>query len=224
MSRAALALAIRGYRRWLSGRGPLRRVRCTFHHNESCSAFGLRSAHEAPSLRSALGRIRRRLRRCRDASLFALDGAGGRALGWGAAHERALPELVAELTADREQAAAQATVLGARLTVARWRGDLLDAVAVTDALRELPRVPLVLRRPPSARALAALLAWRLWPLPLAALLAVVSVPLALTLGALITARVGLALWAHLGRAARLRAQAQAAALRAQPLAAPRLRA
>jgi putative component of membrane protein insertase Oxa1/YidC/SpoIIIJ protein YidD len=151
----ALVVAIRAYRRWLSGRGPLRQVRCTFHDNESCSAFGLRAAREAPSARVALGRIRRRIRRCGDASLFALDalpetetGArartrartrtrtrGGsetsiRVLGWGADHDRPLDELHTELVEDGETDAVRARVLSAREVASRWRGDIGDVLAV----------------------------------------------------------------------------------------------
>ncbi|MCW5807069.1 MAG: membrane protein insertion efficiency factor YidD, partial [Deltaproteobacteria bacterium] len=86
--RRALAAAIRAYRRWLSGRGPLRGVSCTFARCESCSAYGLRVAREAPTAAHAIRLIRRRLRRCRDASVYALAApGGGAALAWGADHE-----------------------------------------------------------------------------------------------------------------------------------------
>ncbi|MGE0328034.1 MAG: hypothetical protein AB7K71_23575 [Polyangiaceae bacterium] len=62
----SLELAIRGYRRWGSGKGPLRRVRCSFEQTESCSAFGLRMSREAASARTALRLIRARIAACGD--------------------------------------------------------------------------------------------------------------------------------------------------------------
>lgn len=138
-----LVLWIRLYRRCLSGRGALRRVRCTFHHSESCSTFGLRVARTSPSAWVALGRIRRRLRRCRDASIYA---TGPGALAWGADHDRPLDELLATLTADTEAPASRAVVLAARLAISRFRGDLLDVLAVTPHRALLPPAQLVLRR------------------------------------------------------------------------------
>ncbi len=211
-----LAAAIGGYRRWLSGRGPLRRVRCTFHAGESCSSFGLRAAREAPSAPAAWGRIRRRLRRCRDASLFALTAAdGSRALGWGADHERPLDELCAELAADGEAAAACATVLAARELVARWRGDVVEVVELAPRRRGLPPAQVALRHPPPPRRVARALTWRV-------ALASIVVPAA----ALVSPGPAIALAAaaafmligsargHLARWSRLRHQAGAAALRA----------
>ena len=151
---------IRAYRRWLSGRGPLRRVRCTFdagHGGESCSAFGLRAAEEAPGVRVALGRIRRRIRRCGGVSLFALDAPDGtRALGWGHDHDRPLAELVA----DGEGEAARSLVLSSREVAARWRGHLAD-IAAARALRSdaAPLRPALRGMPPLAL-LARALAWR----------------------------------------------------------------
>lgn len=134
------------YRRRISGRGPMRRVRCTFHHGETCSAFGLRVARESPSFRVAWGRIRRRLKRCRNASIYDVSAPGGpRALGWGTDHERPLDELLAELTADTEGPQARATVLAARLAVARFRGDLIDLAQVAPHRALLPPAQLVLR-------------------------------------------------------------------------------
>lgn len=134
------------YRRWISGRGPMRRVRCTFHHGETCSAFGLRAAREAPSFRVAWGRIRRRTRRCRNASIYDCSPPGGpRALGWGSDHDRPLDELLAELSADDERPEARATVLAARLAVARFRGDLIDLAQVAPHRALLPPAQIVLR-------------------------------------------------------------------------------
>lgn len=74
--RGVLIAAIHFYRRWLSGRGPLRGVVCTFHSLESCSAFGLRAAHEAPTARVAAAWIVRRLVRCQTLSIFQLSEGG----------------------------------------------------------------------------------------------------------------------------------------------------
>lgn len=214
-SRAVLRLAIRGYRRWLSGKGPLRRVRCTFHHGETCSAFGLRAAHEAPDLRTALGRIRRRVRRCGEASIFALPVPdGGRALGWGADHERPLAEVLAELAADGELPAARATVLAARGTVARWRGDVVDLIALAPHRHGLPAVQVLVRRPPPWRLVAGLLAGRAAAAAVLVVAAALVAPaLAAALGTLAALGLGGTLRGHLARRARLRAQARAATLR-----------
>ncbi|MBE7452520.1 MAG: membrane protein insertion efficiency factor YidD [Kofleriaceae bacterium] len=152
LARRVVVAAIAGYRRWLSGRGPLARVRCTFHHGQSCSAFGLRAVDEAPGTWAALGRIRRRLRRCGATSIHALtDPAGRRALGWGPDHDRPLGELCAELTADGEQPADVAAVLAARVVVARWRGDATEVVALARLRRGPPRAQVLVRQPPSPR-------------------------------------------------------------------------
>lgn len=68
--RALLILGIRGYRRFLSGRGPLTRVTCSFARSESCSAYGLRVATESQAAMEALHLIRQRLSRCGSASLY----------------------------------------------------------------------------------------------------------------------------------------------------------
>ena len=210
--RRALIAAIIGYRRWLSGRGPLARVRCTFHHSESCSAFGLRAARDAPTVTAALGRIRRRLRRCRGAALFAMTTAdGGHALGWGADHDRPLPELCAELGRDGETAAAQATVLASREWVARWRSDADDVRAIAIARRALPRAQVLMRRadqPPPRR-------WSRWILAVLALAMLawwaplVAVAAAASAGAVIALRTT----RLRGLTNRLAFQAQAARLR-----------
>ena len=161
IAQRALGLAIRGYRRWLSGRGPLRRVRCTFHDGESCSTFGLRTASEAPGAWIALGRIRRRVRRCGETSVFSLRAPdGGPALGWGRDHDRPLEDVAAELLADGEGAAARAQILAARELIARWRADVVDVLAVRQLRRGLPHPQLTLRRPPSRGLLVRALATR----------------------------------------------------------------
>lgn len=68
--RALLRLGIRGYRRFLSGRGPLARVTCSFARSESCSAYGLRVTTESQGTMEALRLIRQRLARCGRASLY----------------------------------------------------------------------------------------------------------------------------------------------------------
>lgn len=68
--RTLLILGVRGYRRFLSGRGPLARVRCSFARSESCSAYGLRVATESQGTMEALRLIRQRLSRCGSASLY----------------------------------------------------------------------------------------------------------------------------------------------------------
>ncbi|MCL4227567.1 MAG: membrane protein insertion efficiency factor YidD [Myxococcales bacterium] len=221
LARRVVVAAIAGYRRWLSGRGPLARVRCTFHHGQSCSAFGLRAVDEAPGTWAALGRIRRRLRRCGATSIHALtDPAGRRALGWGPDHDRPLGELCAELTADGEQPADVAAVLAAREVVARWRGDATEVVALARLRRGLPRAQVLVRPPPSPRGTAVALAGRAalaglaiaGAAALAPTIVAVAVAAVATLGLTATAR------ARIARHARLAAQARAALLRDEPAA------
>jgi putative component of membrane protein insertase Oxa1/YidC/SpoIIIJ protein YidD len=107
--RRLLAAAIGLYRRHLSGRGSFRGVRCTFEQCESCSEYGERMVREAPSALTALARIRRRLRRCRQLSLYRLSDSG---LGWGSGYDglmddepdRALQDIDAMLAEDAEEA------------------------------------------------------------------------------------------------------------------------
>ncbi len=124
-----LAWLIGFYRRWLSGRGPLRDVRCSFAPHESCSAFGLRATAEAPGARNAVGRIARRIRRCRDACLV----SDGRALSWTPLHDRSPFEIVDEMRDDGEGAIAIAQMLRVRRAVAIWRADLAS-IGACDAL------------------------------------------------------------------------------------------
>jgi putative component of membrane protein insertase Oxa1/YidC/SpoIIIJ protein YidD len=79
MLRPVLLASIRFYRRRISGKGPLRRVDCTFKTHESCAAFAERVILEAPSALGSLVCIARRLKRCRGLSLYYL--ANG-TLGW----------------------------------------------------------------------------------------------------------------------------------------------
>jgi putative component of membrane protein insertase Oxa1/YidC/SpoIIIJ protein YidD len=134
-----LAWLIVLYRRWLSGRGPLRDVRCSFAPHESCSAFGLRATSESSGGLEALGKIRRRIRRCRDACLI----SDGHALSWTALHDRDPGEIVGDLRADGEGDAAIEKLLHARRAVAIWRSDVV-AIAACDALLADPARP----RPP----------------------------------------------------------------------------
>lgn len=210
--RRALAAAIRGYRRWLSGRGPLARVRCSFHASESCSAFGLRAATTAGSTWQAVGRIRRRLRRCRDASVYALPGEHGRhVLGWGADHDRDLDELCAELARDGESPAARALILAARELVARWRSDPLELAALRPLRHDLPPAAVALRAPPPPR--------RVRVAPLAVILtlllalALVAPWVAVAALLLITGLAWRSRRARLSLRRRLRAQRDAASLR-----------
>lgn len=125
MSRLAIA-AIRAYRRWGSGRGPLARVRCSFQHAETCSAYGLRIAH-GRGLVATARLVRARLRRCRATAVYRVAGAA--ALGWGAAHDAPPDAIGAELAAAAERDDSAAVVWRARAVVARWRGDLADQAA-----------------------------------------------------------------------------------------------
>lgn len=207
--RRLLLALIDGYRRWLSGRGLLRRVRCTFHHGETCSAYGRRVAAEATSLGEAVTLIRGRLRRCADTALYALPDD---ALGWGPAYDRSLPAWQGELDAARELPTTRDALVRGRLAVARFRGDVGEVVALSRLPPPGPGHKLVVRRTGLA------LPWRAL-VPRAALLG-----LAVTLVALWSVSLALVLAAVVvvvttGRAARLRSrlgrlrwQAQAAAI------------
>lgn len=126
-----LAWLILAYRRWLSGRGPLRGVRCSFAGEESCSAFGLRATREAPTARAAVGRIVRRLGRCRDACLL----GDGTVVSWAPLHDRAPAEIVIEMQRDGERPLAIARMLATRRAVARWRGDAVAMREFVEAAR-----------------------------------------------------------------------------------------
>jgi len=179
LGRRALLAAIRFYRRRLRGRGPFARVRCTFEGLETCSEYGLRAALEGPPLR-ALGRIGRRLRRCRDLSLFALEGGG---LGFGAAYDgvllgssaaRAAAAIDRTLAGDGEGEAVRAAVRNAAARVAAAPFDPAPGAPAGSA-----RLPLVR----DARALAGRLAARWRRLAIAALGAAVALAGAAAAGA-----------------------------------------
>jgi len=117
-----LVSLIRLYRRRYSGRGPLRRLTCTFCGSESCSAYALRVAEDvATSLPEAVRLIRGRLRRCRQASLYRLpDG-----FGWGECFDD--NELEANVLKAHELPGTVALVLRSAALVARQRGQYLLA-------------------------------------------------------------------------------------------------
>ncbi len=135
-----LRAAIDHYRRGWSGRGPFRRCRCTFERLESCSVYGARIARERPA-GEAIRLIARRLRRCRDLSVYAFPGEASPAgAGWGrdfddverASDPRAaLLALDAELAGDGESPAARGAVVRAAARIAtgaaphRGPGELL---------------------------------------------------------------------------------------------------
>ncbi len=135
MLRRVLLAGIRFYRRHLSGRGPLQRVRCTFSEQESCSAFAERIMHETPAVWTAMRRVRRRLRRCRHLSLYQLQ---DHKLGWGSDYDavlgaRSVEEAVRQidhtLAADGEGTQVRASVVRATALVATATGRPLVPVA-----------------------------------------------------------------------------------------------
>ncbi|MCA9645201.1 MAG: hypothetical protein KC492_31135, partial [Myxococcales bacterium] len=111
-SQAALQLAIRGYRRWASGKGPFRRVRCSFEQTESCSAFGLRVSEEAPSLDVALRLVRARIAACGEACLHVTEradrGGGDAEVYWGPLYDRLEEPAVQELLSWEQPSTRQA--------------------------------------------------------------------------------------------------------------------
>jgi putative component of membrane protein insertase Oxa1/YidC/SpoIIIJ protein YidD len=126
VGRRPLAFAIRAYRRFVSGKGPMRRVCCTFATTESCSAYGLRVTEDlATSLPHAFGLVRARIRACRTMSIYRFR----EGLGWERDHERAPAELVALLEARGERADTIAQVMAARTAVAKWRGERAELAA-----------------------------------------------------------------------------------------------
>jgi putative component of membrane protein insertase Oxa1/YidC/SpoIIIJ protein YidD len=113
-------LAIRAYRRWVSGRGPMRRVCCTFASTESCSAYGLRATRDlARSLPDAVRLVRARVRACRGSSIYRFENG----LGWERDHEYAPAELARLLAARGERPDTITQVIAARMAIAKWRGE-----------------------------------------------------------------------------------------------------
>ena len=117
-----LVSLIRLYRRHCSGRGPLRRLTCTFCGSESCSAYALRVAEDvATSLPEAVRLIHGRLRRCRQASLYRLpDG-----FGWGECFDD--DDLEANVLEAHELPGTVALILRSAALVAQQRGQYLLA-------------------------------------------------------------------------------------------------
>ncbi|HEY5928008.1 MAG TPA: hypothetical protein VIV11_40255 [Kofleriaceae bacterium] len=142
--RRILAWFIVVYRRWLSGRGPLRNVQCSFAREESCSAYGLRIMNAASSVRLAIGRIARRLRRCGEACVV----RDGRTLRWAAIHDRPPRELIDEMRRDDELDLPIARMLVTRRAVALHQG---DSNAVLECAAALPERPRVVTRPTPVR-------------------------------------------------------------------------
>jgi len=156
-----LVSLIRGYRRFVSGRGPLSRVRCTFEATESCSAYGLRAAQEESGPR-AMRRILRRLERCRSCSIY----RSGEGWNWGAAHDRAPDDLHRQLHEDRELASTQASVLTARALVGHVQADSPAVLASRELLRDLPPSTALIVRRNTARPPRSLLRCLLMSAPL----------------------------------------------------------
>ena len=206
LGQRALVRAIDGYRRWLSGRGPLTRVRCTFHHGETCSAYGRRVAAEAPGALAALRLIRGRLRRCADTSLYTLPADDGAAdvLGWGPAYDRPLAAWQDELERARELPSTSASLLRARAAVARWRGDHVELRALAALPPPPPSPRLLVRRARAERRAVALACLR----PALVALALVALALALAPPLVAAAVATLALAAVAARAGRLAGRAR----------------
>lgn len=132
--RTPAMLAIRAYRRWLSGRGPLRGVCCTFAATESCSAYGLRATRDlARSLPEAVRLVRARVHACRGSSIYRFE----HGLGWERDHEHAPAALAQLLGARGERPDTIAQVIAARMTIARWRGER-DVYRPVRALHPIP--------------------------------------------------------------------------------------
>jgi WD40 repeat protein/putative component of membrane protein insertase Oxa1/YidC/SpoIIIJ protein YidD len=138
MLRPALLAVVRLYRRRLSGRGPFARLRCTFEGLESCSAFAERTLRNTAAP-AALGRIARRLGRCRHLSLYRLPGGG---LAGGRGYDGAGPRLDAALEADGETDEVRAAVRRAAL----WCGGQRAAPGPGLLVRDAALVRRALRR------------------------------------------------------------------------------
>lgn len=134
-----LAAVIWLYRRYLSGRGPLKRVACTFRGTESCSAYGLRAVREAVGVGEAVRRIRTRLRACGETSLFV---HGDQTLRWRPLYDLEPAALEAALVARAELPATRAFVLASRAVVAAASSDADTARSCRDRARALsPEIP-----------------------------------------------------------------------------------
>jgi len=135
LGRRALELAILYYRRRLSGRGPLRRVTCTFDRCESCSAYGLRVVrHHARGLLHAMRLILGRIRRCRTSSVHRHHDA----LLWGEDYDR-LETVDEAAVAVHERVGTRRALLRAAIGLARYRRERKILLRLLDRLRALPR-------------------------------------------------------------------------------------
>ncbi len=109
------------YRKWLSGRGPFRSVRCTFEHTESCSSYGLRVAQNGSALLPVIRLIVRRLQCCERASLYRIDGT----LVWERLYDQydTPAELERYLVQSQELTSTRSAVLQALAWIARFQGN-----------------------------------------------------------------------------------------------------
>ncbi len=135
LGRRPLELAILYYRRRLSGRGPLRRVTCTFGRCESCSAYGLRVVrHHAHGLLHAMRLIFGRIRRCRTSSVHRRNDA----LLWGEDYDR-LETVDEAAVAVHERVGTRRALLRAAIGLARYRRERTILRRLLARLRALPR-------------------------------------------------------------------------------------
>lgn len=135
LGQRALEAAILLYRRRISGRGPLRRVTCTFGRCESCSAYGLRMVrHHARSLPHALRLILGRIRRCRSSAVYRSE----RALIWGEDYDL-LEQVDPEAARAHERPTTRKALLRAAIGLARYRGERRIIPKLLKRLRALPR-------------------------------------------------------------------------------------
>jgi putative component of membrane protein insertase Oxa1/YidC/SpoIIIJ protein YidD len=145
LGRGLLLALIALYRRWLRGRGPLARVRCSFEHAESCSRYGERVvADVATSAPQALTLIVGRLRRCRHAALFRERDRGWL---WGPLYDdHHANRLEKALQAAHEREDSQAVLLQSAAIAAHARGErdaaqalLAEARSSATSAGHLPR-------------------------------------------------------------------------------------
>jgi putative component of membrane protein insertase Oxa1/YidC/SpoIIIJ protein YidD len=209
LGRRALEGAILLYRRHVSGRGPLRRVTCTFGRCESCSAYGLRvvRAH-AHSLPHALRLIFERIRRCRSASVY----RHAQALSWGEGYDRP-DELDEEAAQAHEQPHTRGALLRAAMGVVRYRGERRLVPRLLQRLRALPgavgermRLPLREGRGLREHLRARWLRGLAWPLVLGGLGLLLPLALAVGLGAIASVAVVVATWRFIAERRRLDGQ------------------
>lgn len=135
LGRRVLEAAIVLYRRRVSGRGPLRRVTCTFGRCESCSAYGLRMVrHHARSLPHAVRLILGRIRRCRSSSVYRSD----RTILWGTDYDE-LDRVDAVAVQAYERPRTRGALLRAAIGLARYRGERRLVPRLIDRLHRLPQ-------------------------------------------------------------------------------------